>query len=447
MYDQLGGGFARYSVDREWVVPHFEKMLYDNALLLRGYLHWWQLSGAPLAERVARETAEFLLRDLRTPEGGFAAALDADSLPPRPPGGAPAATPVEGAAYVWTPAQLVEALGETDGSWAADVLQVTADGTFEHGASVLQLPRDPDDPDRWAEVRSALLAARGARPQPARDDKVVAAWNGLAIAALAEAGLLLAEPDWVDAAVAAADLLVSVHLDDAGRLWRTSRDGVAGSARGVLEDYADVAEAALALLAVTGDPAWLARAERLLDVVLTRFAEPGRPGFHDVADDALDPRLAGAKHGGRPQDPTDAATPSGWAAASGALLAYAAVTGSGRHRDAAEGALALYRTLARRGPRLAGWGLAVAEARVAGPLEVAVVGAAGDPRRDALHAAALRPGVVVAVGDPADPAHRGVPLLRDRPLVDGGPAAYVCRGFVCDRPVTSAAALTAALGR
>ena len=238
MYDQLAGGFARYSVDNAWVVPHFEKMLYDNAQLVRVYAHWWRATGSPLARRIAIETAQFMMDDLRTPEGGFASALDADT------------NGVEGSTYVWTRGQLLDVLGVDDAQWAADLLVVTAAGTFEHGASVLQLPADPDDEGRWSRVRAALLEARRKRPQPGRDDKVVAAWNGLAIAALAEAGVLFDRSDFIDAAVDAARLLIDVHLVD-GRLRRVSRDGVVGQPAGVLEDYADVAEGLLVLAQVT----------------------------------------------------------------------------------------------------------------------------------------------------------------------------------------------------
>ena len=427
MYDQLAGGFARYSVDAAWVVPHFEKMLYDNALLTRVYLHWWRLTGSELAKRVALESADFLVRDLGTPEGGFASALDADS------------EGVEGKYYVWTPAELVEVLGEQDGTWAAEVFSVTADGTFEHGSSTLQLLRDPEDQQRLAGVRGALLAARSRRVPPARDDKVVAAWNGLAIAALAEVGGVLGLSGYVDAARAAAELLLGVHLDPDGRLLRTSRGGVAGRNAGVLEDYADVTEGLLALLAVTGEPRWLSAAGGLLDQVLDRFAD-GNGGFFDTAADVE--RLVR-----RPQDPTDNATPSGQSAAAGALLSYAALTGSGRHRDAAERALGVTASLASRAPRYAGWGLAVAEAVLAGPVEVAVVGDAGDPVRTALHGTALQatsPGAVMVVGEPATSVD--VPLLEGRGLVDGRPAAYVCQGFVCERPVTEPVELARQLG-
>src|SRR4051794_27571681 len=354
MYDQLGGGFARYSVDRGWVVPHFEKMLYDNALLLGVYARWWRQSGDPLGARVARETADFLLRELRTEAGGLASALDADS------------EGEEGRYYVWTPKQLVEVLGEDDGKWAAALLEVTPEGTFENGASTLQLRRDPDDPDRWASVRTRLLDARDSRVRPARDDKVVAAWNGLAIASLAEAGALLAEPAYVEAALAAARLLVDQHLD--GRsLRRVSRDGVVGRHAGVLEDYACVAHGLLVLSSITHDEVWLATAGALLDEVFDRFRGERDGEWFDTARNA-ESLIA------RPRDPSDNASPSGHSALVHALLGHAAVTGSSRHRDAAEAALRAVRPIAERVPRFAGWSLAAAEAAVAGPLEVAVVG-------------------------------------------------------------------------
>ncbi|MDX6217165.1 MAG: uncharacterized protein QOG99_2749, partial [Frankiales bacterium] len=334
MYDQLAGGFARYSVDGAWVVPHFEKMLYDNALLLRVYTHWHRATGSPFAERVVRETAEFLLRDLRTPEGGFASALDADT------------EGVEGLTYAWTPQQLIEVLGEDDGSWAAEQLEVTADGTFEHGTSTLQRLLEPADADRYESVRARLHAARNERPQPGRDDKVVAAWNGLAVAALAEAGVLFDEPTWVDAALHCSQLLQDLHWVD-GRLRRVSRDGVVGKHAGVLEDYADVAEGLLALYWATGDLEHLRGAHALLEVVLTRFPD-GNGGFWDTADDA-------EVLVRRPQDPTDNATPSGAAAAAGALLTYGALTGSDTHRTAAEDCLTQLAALFGRHARFAGW--------------------------------------------------------------------------------------------
>ncbi|EGX59594.1 hypothetical protein SZN_12143 [Streptomyces zinciresistens K42] len=434
IYDQLGGGFARYSVDRDWVVPHFEKMLYDNALLCRVYAHLWRATGSELARRVALETADFMVRELRTGEGGFASALDADSDDG-------SGRHVEGAYYVWTPAQLREVLGDEDAGLAARHFGVTEEGTFEHGASVLQLPRQDEvfDAARIASVRERLLSHRAGRPAPGRDDKVVAAWNGLAVAALAETGAYFDRPDLVEAALGAADLLVRLHFDDQARLTRTSRDGQAGANSGVLEDYADVAEGFLALASVTGEGVWLDFAGFLLDHVLTRFSDEESGALYDTAADAE--RLIR-----RPQDPTDNAVPSGWSAAAGALLGYAAQTASAPHRHAAERALGVVKTLGPRVPRFIGWGLAVAEARLDGPREVAVVGPAlTDEATRALHRTALlgtAPGAVVAAGTPDSGEF---PLLADRTLRQGAPAAYVCRDFTCDAPTTDPERLRAAL--
>ncbi|WP_240957561.1 thioredoxin domain-containing protein, partial [Streptomyces barkulensis] len=358
LYDQLGGGFARYSVDATWTVPHFEKMLYDNALLCRVYAHLWRATGSERARRVALGTADFMIRELRTPQGAFASALDADSDDGT-------GRHREGAYYVWTPAELREVLGDEDAELAAAHFGVTEEGTFEEGASVLRLPDTdgPADAERIESVRRRLLDARSARPRPGRDDKAVAAWNGLAIAALAETGAYFDRPDLVEAATAAADLLVAVHLDAGGRLARTSRDGAAGSGAGVLEDYGDVAEGFLALYSVTGESCWLELAGTLLETVLRRFTAADGT-LYDTADDAE--RLIR-----RPQDPTDNAAPSGWTAAAAALLSYAAHTGSSRHREAAERALGVVTALAPRVPRFIGWGRAAAEAALDGPREIA----------------------------------------------------------------------------
>ncbi|MFE5403440.1 thioredoxin domain-containing protein [Streptomyces sp. NPDC056580] len=433
IYDQLGGGFARYSVDRDWVVPHFEKMLYDNALLCRVYAHLWRATGSGLARRVALETADFMVRELRTGEGGFASALDADSDDGT-------GRHVEGAYYVWTPQELREVLGE-EAALAEQYFGVTEEGTFEHGRSVLQLPQTEGvfDAEQVASVKERLLARRERRPAPGRDDKVVAAWNGLAIAALAETGAYFDRPDLVRAAVAAADLLVRVHLDEHAHLARTSRDGRVGPNAGVLEDYADVAEGFLALASVTGEGAWLDFAGLLLDQVPARFGDPDGGALYDTAVDAE--QLIR-----RPQDPTDNATPSGWSAAAGALLGYAAHTGSEAHRTAAERALGVVGALGPRVPRFIGWGLAVAEALLDGPREVAVVGPSlTDEATALLHRTALlgtAPGAVVAAGPPGG---EEFPLLADRPLVDGRPAAYVCRNFTCDAPTTDPGRLGRAL--
>jgi uncharacterized protein len=425
MYDQLGGGFARYSVDNGWVVPHFEKMLYDNSLLARVYAHLWRRAGDPLGRRVAARTSEWLIRELGTPEGGFASALDADS------------EGEEGRFYAWSPGELEAVLGSEDGEYAAGVFGVTTEGTFEHGRSVLQLRADPPDTERFERVRERLFAARESRARPGRDDKVVTAWNGLAIAALAEVGVLLAEPGFVQAAVTAAGLLTRVHLRD-GRLARTSRAGVAGPSAGVLEDYACLADGLMVLSGATGDPHWVEVAGELLGTALDRFAD-GSGGFYDTADDSEQLVY-------RPADPADGPTPSGTFALAGALLSYAALTGSARHRDAAAGALGVLAPIAGRYPRAAGAGLAAAEAMLAGPAEIAVVGPPADPRTTALHREAMLaapPGAVTALGDGGPDG--AVPLLAGRGLVDGSPAAYVCRNFTCRTPVTDPLELRAAL--
>jgi uncharacterized protein YyaL (SSP411 family) len=424
MYDQLLGGFARYSTDRAWVVPHFEKMLYDNALLARVYLNLWRATGSELARRVALETCAWMVHDMRTPEGGLAASLDADS------------EGEEGKFYVWRPAELTAVLGPQDGELAARDFDVTATGTFERGASVLQRHVDPDDPDHFDRLKQALLAAREQRVHPGRDDKVVAAWNGLAISSLAECSLAFGEPHLLQAAQGAASLLAEVHLQGT-KLMRTSRGGQAGDTDGVLEDYACVAEAFVVLSGITGEPQWLTLAGRLLDTALDAFGD-GAGGFYDTAAD-------GESLIFRPADAADNATPSGTFAMAGALLSHAALTGSARHREAAEAALGVLPAIAARYPRAAGAGLAVAEAWLAGPAEIAVVGPQDDERTRLLHQVALHaapPGTVLALGDGVRETE---PLLVGRRQVGGAPAAYVCRNFTCQAPVTTAAELRAVL--
>jgi hypothetical protein len=436
MYDQIGGGFARYSVDATWTVPHFEKMLYDNALLARVYVHHWRLTGSPLSRRVALQTCLWMLSELRTSSGGFASSLDADS--PDASG-----TSREGAFYVWTPDELNAVLGRDDGAFAADIFGVTQDGTFgrgepggrfppeEGGASVLQFRVDPateEDVARLERIRSQLWLAREERVRPGRDDKVVAAWNGLAISALAETGLLLSEPELIAAAAEAAAALASVHFVGE-RLIRTSRDGKAGDTAGALEDYACVAEGFLTLSGVIGLARRVGAAGALLDLALSLFAD-GDGGFYDSASD-------GEALIFRPADPSDNATPSGAFAMAEALVHYAALTGSSPHRQAARAALGVLPAIVARFPRAAGAGLAAAEAIMAGPAEIAIIGPADDPRTAELHRTALLyspPGAVLAIGDGTT---ADVPLLAGRTLVDGAPAAYVCQDFTCLVPVTT----------
>ncbi len=423
IYDQLAGGFARYSVDNAWVVPHFEKMLYDNALLLRAYAHWARRTGDPLAVRVTAATARFLLDELS--DGGmFVSSLDAD------------ADGREGSTYVWTAEQLTAVLGDDDGPWAADVFGVTVGGTFESGASVLQLPVDPDDPSRFDRVRERLLVARRARVQPGRDDKVITAWNGLAITALAEAAVALDNPGLAVAAQRCAGELLELHLVE-GRLRRASLGGRVGESTAILEDYGALATGLLSVYQLSGDARWCEAATGLLDTALAHFADPENPGrWFDSADDAEALML-------RPADPLDGATPSGAALITEALLtaAYLVEAEPGeRYRQAAADALAAHAALLARAPRSAGHWLAVAEAHVRGPLQVAV---ACDSPDSALLAEARRlaPGGTIVVGGAAGSSE----LLIGRDRIDGADAAYICRGPVCDLPVRGAAELAAAL--
>ncbi|MGV0745037.1 thioredoxin domain-containing protein [Mycolicibacterium sp. XJ870] len=418
IYDQLAGGFARYSVDPSWVVPHFEKMLYDNALLLRTYAHLARRTGDPLARRIASETGDFMMRELG--DGGmFTSSLDAD------------AAGREGLTYVWTAAELRSVLGEDDGAWAASLFGVTADGTFEHGSSVLQLRADPDDAARFDSVRSALLAARATRPQPGRDDKVVTAWNGLAITALAEASVALGRPEFLDAASECARRLVDLHLVD-GRLRRASLGGQVGDSAAILEDHAALATALLTLYQLTGQG--LPEASTLLDTALVHFADPERSGrWFDTADDAEKLMV-------RPSDPIDGATPSGASLIAEALQLGAHLTSSERYAAAAQETLSSATPILARAARSGGHWLAVAEAQLRGPIQIAV--ACEQPSALLAAARTLAPGGAVVIGGAVNTSE----LLIDRDRVDGTDAAYVCRGRACDLPVTTVGDLAAALG-
>jgi uncharacterized protein YyaL (SSP411 family) len=421
IYDQLAGGFSRYSVDASWVVPHFEKMLYDNALLLRVYAHWARRSGKPLARKVTEETAWFIVRDLG--DGGmFTSSLDAD------------ADGVEGLTYAWTPAHLRDVLGDADGRWAAELFAVTDAGTFEHGTSVLQLPGEPDSLARFDRVRTALLAARLWRPQPGRDDKVVTAWNGFAITALAEASVAVGNSEFLDAATHCARNIVDLHVVD-GRLRRASLGGRVGDSAAILEDHAGLATGLLTLYQLSGDPDMLAVATHLLDVALDHFADPDCAGrWFDTADDAEQLMV-------RPSDPIDGATPSGASLITEALQLAAHLTGFDRYAAAAAASLAAATAILAKVPRSGGHWLAIAEADIRGPIQIAV---ACNPFDSELLAAARRlaPGGAIVVGGAVDSSE----LLLGRDRIGGRDAAYVCRGHVCDLPVTTAGDLATALG-
>ena len=425
IYDQLAGGFARYSVDAQWVVPHFEKMLYDNAQLLRVYAHWARRTRDPLARRITGGTARFMLDELRV-DGMFVSSLDAD------------AAGEEGLTYVWTPNQLREVLGDDDGRWAAEVFGVTSEGTFERGASVLQVRVDPQDSARFERVRVALLAARSLRPQPARDDKVVTAWNGLTVTAPVEAAVASSQSEYLSAAAHCARQILDLHLVQ-GRLRRTSLGGVVGDSAAILEDHAALATGLLTLYQATAERSWLDEATALLDLALDHFTDVERDGrWYDAADDAEQLML-------RPSDPLDGATPSGASLIAEALQLAAHLAPADRaprYAEAAEATLAGATVLLAGAPRSSGHWLAVAEAAVRGPIQIAV---SCDPARSELLTAARRlaPGGAEVIRGPQDSSE----LLIDRPQVGGADAAYVCRGRACDLPVTTVADLSAALQR
>jgi hypothetical protein len=359
IYDQIGGGFARYSVDESWVVPHFEKMLYDNALLIRVYAHWWRLTGNPLAERVVRESIEFLLREMQTPQGAFASALDADS------------EGVEGKFYAWTPDEVAEAVGLEFADTACEIFEVTQSGTFEHGNSTLQLLTDPLDRNLWSNFRMQLFNARSTRIRPGQDDKVVASWNGLVISALAEAGSIFREPEWIQAAESAANCVISIHFgvgESPRSMSRTSREGVAGKNSGVLDDYANMSEGLLTLYEVTGKPEWLGLARTLRDTALESF-DDGEGGFFDTAIDA-------EKLIRRPRDFADNAEPSGWLAMANVLVRFSALASTDflELRNRAEAALGVVPKFALSAPRAVGWGLVAMWSLAQGPWEVDVSG-------------------------------------------------------------------------
>ncbi|HYI83900.1 MAG TPA: thioredoxin domain-containing protein [Acetobacteraceae bacterium] len=416
MYDQVGGGFARYSVDARWVVPHFEKMLYDNALLARAYLHGWLASGDEMLRRVCEETLDWILTELRGPEGGFMSALDADS------------EGEEGLFYVWTPDQLREALGPEDAERAAGYFGVHPGGNFE-GRTILT--RGAGEPADLADLRRRLYEARAQRVWPALDDKRLTAWNALAIAALAEAGAVLEQPRFLDAARDAAAFVLRDLRDGGGRLLRTYKAGQA-KLNAYLEDHAFLLDALLTLYQATFEPHWFTEARALADTMIDRFADPERGGFFETSSDHE--QLVA-----RRKDLEDHPVPSGNSAAALGLLRLAALTGEYSYEERAAGVLALLHPLAARHPHAFANLLLAADFHLAPVREVAL---AGDDTRHLARVvrSQLRPHLVLAGGDPA-----GVPLLSGREPVDGHAAAYVCERFACLRPVTEPDELAALL--
>ena len=394
MYDLVGGGFHRYAVDREWLVPHFEKMLYDNALLAAAYLHGWAVTGDERYRRITEETLDYMLRELLLPEGGLASAQDADT------------NGVEGLTFTWT----------ADEGVRKELLQ-----PFEHGRSVLRGELSDDE-------RARLFEIREQRPKPLRDDKAITAWNGLALAALAEAGRRLERSDYLDAARRLGEFLLG-PLSNGDRLHRTFRAGEA-KGTGYLEDYADAAHGLLELHVATGELRWLQEANRLSRLAVELFADDERGGFFLSPAD-------GEELVARKKDLEDHPTPSGNSMLASVLLRVARIYGDDELERRAVGVFRLVHGAVTRAPSAFGHALTGLELHFSPPREIAIVGPVDSPvARAALEP--FRPDTVVAVGPSDD-----VPLLAGKGLVDGNPAVYVCERFACQAPITSNEGFTA----
>lgn len=438
IYDQLGGGFHRYSVDRQWLVSHFEKMLYDNALLSRLYLRAHQATGKASYRTIAEETLEYVSREMRSPEGGFYSSQDADS------------EGEEGKFYVWTSGEIKAVLGEDEGTIFNQYFAVSEEGNFE-GKNVLSIPRYHDVvahlagiseeqlEDVIARGRRQLFAVRARRTRPNGDEKVITAWNGLMLASFAGAARVLSRPDYQEVAVRNAEFLLGELCRD-GELLRSYRDGQA-IVRGYLEDYASLIDGLLALYEATFDQKWFLQAQALVDVMLSRFKDPEDAGFyHTDGEEALITR---------PRVWEDNATPSGNSMAADVLLRLAALTGQSDYEKAAVDILSAASQTAAQHPSAFGHLLGALDFYLSPPQEIAIIGdpAAEDTR--ALLQVVYRhylPSKVVALGLPEADSQTPVPLLAGRGQLEGRATAYVCRGFTCQQPVTAPTELAAQLG-
>jgi uncharacterized protein YyaL (SSP411 family) len=439
IYDQVGGGFHRYSTDAYWLVPHFEKMLYDNALLARLYLHAWQITGNPLYRRITEETLDYVVREMTDAGGGFYSAQDADS------------EGVEGKFFVWTPGELQAILGE-DADLITGYYGVTARGNFE-GANILNVPRDPEEyayqrgvteaqlSSAIERARAALLPVREERIHPLLDDKVLTAWNGLMLRAFAEAGAGLGRPDYLEVARKNAAFLLNTMRGDNGRILRTWRNGQA-KLLGYLEDYACLADGLLALHEATLEPRWLRETVAVVGGMVDLFWEDTVGGFYDTGHDHEELVI-------RPRDVFDNAQPCGGSVATDILLKIAVVTGNDDFAGKASTPLRALLPLLGRTPSATGHWLGALDFYVSLPKEVVIVGPSGHAETRAMLGTVggrfLPNRVVVGVADPDAPPIDGSPLLEQRGMQDGQPTAYVCQHYVCQLPVTTAEALATQL--
>jgi uncharacterized protein YyaL (SSP411 family) len=439
IYDQLGGGFHRYSVDERWLIPHFEKMLYDNALLSRLYVRAFHATGRALYRRVAEETLEYVAREMASPEGGFYSAQDADS------------EGIEGKFFVWTPGEITAALGNEEGNLLSQYFDVTERGNFE-GRNVLSVPRDPDVVAHLAGVsqehlddvilrgRKKLMALRERRTHPQRDEKVIASWNGLMLASFAEAARVLGDGRYREIAIRNAELLLrELHVDH--QLYRILSAG-RSKVRGYLQDYACLVDGLLALYEATFDDQWFLEARVLVEEMIGRFKDALGAGFYDT--DGRDALIT------RPRDREDGALPSGNSMAADVLLRLAALTGEDTYERLAEEILTVMSDAMAQHPLALGHLLSALSFYLSPPEEIAIVGdPAGDDGRSLLEVvyAGYRPGKVVAAGLPAGTGETAVPLLAGKQMTAGRATAYVCRRFACQQPVTTPHDLAAQLRR
>jgi uncharacterized protein YyaL (SSP411 family) len=426
MYDHLGGGFARYSVDHRWLVPHFEKMLYDNAQLARVYLHAWQVTGKEFYRRITEETLDYVLLEMRHEDGGFYSSQDADS------------EGVEGKFYVWSAHEIRETLGK-DADAFMQVYGVSDEGNWE-GHNILNLHVDPEGlaaqlgsdagslAARMSAARTKLYDLRCKRVWPGLDDKVLTSWNGLMLAALAEAGQALGRPDYIDAAESNADFLYRAMRRDSGRLLRTWKAGSEAKYNAYLEDYAYLADGLLALYEATFDARWFDWARELAELMLNHFHDSKNGGFFDTSDDHEQ-----LIH--RPKDLQDNAVPSGNSMAAGVLLKLSLLTGNGNYWQVAERSVGTIAKFMSQYPSGFGQWLNAASFILGEPLEIALVGSP-EELAPLLEVArdGYRPCQVIAAGNEVD--QPPLPLLENRPRVDGKATAYVCRQFVCQAPAT-----------
>ncbi len=439
IFDQVGGGFHRYTVDAIWLVPHFEKMLYDNALLSRDYALAWQVTGNGLYHRTASETYDYIRREMTSPEGGFYSSQDADS------------EGEEGKFYVWTPEQIDEVLDEPESKLIQRYYSVTPKGNFE-GANILSVPRDPAQiaaefgislaelEERIAASRTRLYQARGERVWPGRDEKILTAWNALMMRSLAEGGIILERPDLVRMAATNAEFLRNNLYDD-GRLLRSYKDGQA-RLDGYLEDYANLIDGLISLYEATFDAGWIAWAKELAERMIAEFWDDERGAFFDTA-------ASGETLIARPKDVFDNATPSGNSVAADALLRLALLAGETEFGRRASDVLEQYGAVSTERPNGFGRMLCAYDFAIGDVREIAVV---GDP--ESVETRALLnvvqhnylPWKVTALARPGDDDAEIMPLLADRTTVSGHPAAYVCQNYVCQLPVTAPDELARQLG-